>query len=94
MATLGPVSAAIDAGQSSFQHYSKGVYYDENCSNKLEDLNHAVLIVGYGVEANGQKYWMVKNSYSQLWGIGGYVKMARDQNNHCGIATQSLYPLV
>lgn len=94
VAKYGPVAAAIDAGQQSFQYYSKGIYYDEKCHNKLEDLNHAVLVVGYGVEPDGQKYWLVKNSYSSKWGIDGYVKIAREKNNHCGIATQALYPLV
>ena len=33
----------------SFSFYSSGVYYDKNCGNKPEDLDHAVLAVGYGV---------------------------------------------
>lgn len=94
VARVGPVSAGIDAGQESFQHYGKGVYYDEKCKNALEDLNHAVLIVGYGVEPDGQKYWLVKNTYSDKWGDGGYVKIAREKNNQCGIATQAFYPIV
>lgn len=94
VANIGPISAAIDAGQKSFQHYKDGIYYDEQCGNKLENLNHAILIVGYGVEASGEKYWIVKNSYGTAWGIGGYFKLARDKGNHCGIATQALYPLV
>lgn len=34
----------------SFSFYSSGVYYDKNCGNKPEDLDHAVLAVGYGTD--------------------------------------------
>lgn len=84
----------MDAGRQSFQFYSDGIYYDPQCGNRPDDVNHAVLIVGYGTEPNGQKYWLIKNSYGPQWGIGGYVKLAKDANNHCGIATQASYPLV
>ncbi|RZC32524.1 cathepsin L1, partial [Asbolus verrucosus] len=94
VATLGPVSVAIDAGRPTFQFYKEGIYFDPDCTNRAEELNHAVLVVGYGTEPDGKKYWLVKNSYGPYWGIGGYVKMAKDANNHCGIATQATYPLV
>ncbi|XP_018560793.1 cathepsin L1-like [Anoplophora glabripennis] len=94
VATLGPVTAAIDASRDTLQFYSDGVYYDPECGSKPEEMNHAVLIVGYGVEPNGQKYWLVKNSYGSEWGIGGYIKMIKDVGNHCGIATQASFPLV
>ncbi|XP_056633761.1 cathepsin L-like isoform X2 [Diorhabda sublineata] len=94
LATLGPVTAAIDASQETFQFYSEGIYDDPKCGNKPEQMNHAVLIVGYGQEADGRKYWLVKNSYGQNWGIGGYIKIAKENNNQCGIAIQASYPLV
>lgn len=85
---------AIDAGQDSFQFYSDGVYYEPNCESAPEKMNHAVLIVGYGTEDNGFDYWIVKNTYGSDWGQGGYIKMARNLNNHCGIANSASYPLV
>lgn len=92
VANIGPISIGIDASQNSFELYEDGVYFERSCSS--EDLDHSVLVVGYGTEQPGGDYWLVKNSWGKTWGKKGYMKLARNRGNHCGVATEPTYPLL
>ena len=88
---IGPVTALIDASPYGFMHYREGIFYDSTCDPN--NSNHAVLVVGYGSE-NGSEYWMVKNSWGTDWGLSGFMKIARNRNNFCGIANSNAYPIL
>lgn len=63
VANIGPVAAVITV-TSYFQSYKSGVFYDSSCNNNCSNLNHAVVIVGYGRnETTNLDYWIVKNSW-------------------------------
>lgn len=87
-----PVSIAIEADTVYFQSYKSGVLDSTKCGTNLD---HGVLIVGYG-EENGLKYWLVKNSWSSSWGDNGYVKILRSESTNdagiCGIALMASFP--
>ncbi|XP_020021639.2 procathepsin L-like isoform X1 [Castor canadensis] len=95
VATVGPISVALDASHNSFKFYRGGIYYEPKCNRFA--LDHGVLVVGYGFEgeeSENRKYWLIKNSWGKNWGLNGYAKIARDRDNHCGIATWISYPIV
>jgi KDEL-tailed cysteine endopeptidase len=89
-----PVAVAIEADTKYFQSYSGGVLTSSSCGTSLD---HGVLAVGYG-EENGQKYWLVKNSWGTSWGEQGYVKIGRSESTNdagiCGIAMDPSFPTV
>ncbi|XP_041480310.1 procathepsin L-like [Lytechinus variegatus] len=84
-----PVVVAIDASHMSFQLYQSGVYSEPSCSSTL--LDHSLLLVGYGVDS-GVDYWICRNSWGSSWGDNGYINIARNHDNMCGIATDAIYP--
>ena len=45
-------------------------------------LNHSVVIVGWGVDAQtATKYWRVRNSYGNKWGMQGDFLVRRGEND-------------
>ncbi|EJD74140.1 hypothetical protein LOAG_18500 [Loa loa] len=97
VAIIGPISVAFDASMTIF--YKRGILSSPSCT---AFVNHGVLAVGYGTDEvklrNGTKkrmdYWLIKNSWSKHWGMGGYLKLGRNQDNMCGIGFYSCYPSV
>ncbi|CAM9574847.1 unnamed protein product [Hapterophycus canaliculatus] len=79
--------------QMSFQLYSGGVLTAACGTN----LDHGVLLVGYGVSEDGIKYWKVKNSWGPEWGAEGYILLKREaaqEGGECGILEQASYPVL
>lgn len=87
-AEYGPVLCLMKANLWSFIYYTGGIFYEEGCSQF--DYDHGVVVVGYGSE-NDQPFWIVKNSMGAEWGEEGYIRLARNKGNMCGIATRSIY---
>ncbi|KAI6703612.1 hypothetical protein NL676_012748 [Syzygium grande] len=88
-----PISVGMDGSAMDFQLYTGGIY-NGSCSDDPDDIDHAVLIVGYGSES-GEDYWIVKNSWGTDWGIDGYFYILRNTDIEygvCAINAMASYP--
>lgn len=79
----GPLAIAVNA--DPLQNYISGIASYSKSTCDPSGINHAVNLVGYGVE-NGTKYWLVRNSWGADWGEDGYFRMLRGSGT-CGINT-------
>ena len=77
----GPLAIALNA--DPLQTYSSGILDKTSTQCPTSGINHAVTLVGYGVQ-NGTNYWIVKNSWGRSWGESGYFRIRRG-NGTCGV---------
>lgn len=84
----GPLAGALNGLMCIF--YDKGIYEPIDGDVCPKTINHAVLIVGYGVDKEtGKKFWRIKNSMGEDWGEEGYFRILRGENV-CGINKYTL----
>jgi cathepsin B len=72
--TNGPIQVAFLVYES-FMSYKSGVYWKSWYEFKPLG-GHAVKIIGWGTE-NGDPYWLVANSWGESWGLDGFFKIYR-----------------
>ncbi|CAB3410248.1 unnamed protein product [Caenorhabditis bovis] len=87
---FGPVNIGMSVIQP-MRAYKGGVFTPSEyaCKNEVIGL-HALLITGYGTSKEGEKYWIVKNSWGNTWGVEhGYIYFARGINA-CGIEEEPI----
>jgi C1A family cysteine protease len=64
------------------------------CNTNLFKSDHIVMLVGYGVdEESKEEYWILRNSWSEFWGEGGYMRIAID-GNPCGASNKATFPII
>jgi cathepsin X len=77
ISTRGPIACTVCVTQE-FENFSgPGIFEDKT---GCKDLDHEISVAGYG-EENGQKYWIVRNSWGTYWADGGWIKVIRGTNN-------------
>jgi len=63
----GPIACDVDA--NPLRDYEGGIATD-----KSTDVDHIISIVGWGTDAKLGMYWIVRNSWGQYWGEGGFFR--------------------
>ncbi len=83
----GPITCSIDS-TPALHNYTGGIWYGPADSN---ETNHAISVVGWGVNANNTPYWIVRNSWGSYWGLDGFFLVYRGNDtilieSHCSWA--------
>merc|ERR1711860_446871 len=78
-----PVSVAVDARKWS--SYSSGTFH---CTGRTQ-LDHGVLLVG-----SYSNYWIIKNSWGEMWGMSGFIQLAKGSGANCGVDEAASYPTI
>ena len=79
---IGPLSISVAAG--NWQFYQEGVFQNNASNGELNEwqVDHAVQMVGYGYDKElDVNYWIVRNSWSTLWGENGFIRLLRAKTN-------------
>lgn len=81
VATYGPVAVSVDA--SKWSKYETGVFNGCDFAANI-DLDHAVVLVGYGTDEKLGDFWLIRNSWGTGYGENGYIRLARESTVTCG----------
>lgn len=73
----GPISVSFRCGHDFF-FYSKGIY--KHVAGKKMGV-HATRVIGWGETKDGQKYWIMTNSWNPEWGLNGVILFKRGENH-------------
>jgi len=92
----GPVATRIDAASRGFSSYQTGIW--EPTKSDCHSMNHAVIIVGFGVdEQKNVEYLMVRNSWGEEYGEHGVIRIKYypdDPTYSCFASANAYSPII
>jgi hypothetical protein len=83
-ASMGVLAVGVDASSPAFMSYTGGILAGASCGTNVD---HFLTVVGYSDAAAAEEYWILQNSWGANWGDHGYMKIAKDAANVCGVYT-------
>jgi len=85
----GPLVVCINAEGRQFQMYKGGLFTPGLPGGNPD---HAVLLTGYDKDKqSGREYWIIQNSWDNIWGEGGIIRTPMD-NSYLGLLVGIVSP--
>lgn len=103
--TKHPVGAAVWM-PGRMKAYHDGIITERDffCSDPEKEVNHGVVIVGYGLNGGQfhddcEEFWWVRNSWGQTWGQNGFFRLCMEHgeempNGTCQINAYATWPIL
>ena len=79
----GPISCAIAVTPDLIKFKGTGVFVD---TTNTTELDHAIQVSGWGVDATHGEYWMIRNSWGTYFGDQGWFKLSTKAGQNLGIS--------
>merc|ERR1711998_161778 len=78
----GPISCGIDATDEmeAYTPTANSMVFAQPATSPPGHINHVVSVVGWGKDAQGNDYWLVRNSWGVTWGTDGFMKLVTSYN--------------
>jgi C1A family cysteine protease len=99
LATSGPFHVSMTVRKNDMGSFKSGVYKNsDGICVAGENVNHGLLLVGYGEkllegDRKPTKFWIIQNSWGERWGEQGFVNVERG-TNLCNFATDAYFPVL
>jgi C1A family cysteine protease len=99
LAKSGPFHISMTVKKNEMGSFKSGVFKAADGACKPgENVNHGLLLVGYGEkllegDRKPTKFWVIQNSWGERWGEEGYLYVERGVNI-CGFATDAYFPVI
>lgn len=74
--TNGPMMVGFNV-YDDFTSYSSGIY--EKSASATYEGGHAVKLIGWDYDSDGNLYWICQNQWDTDWGISGYFYIYADE---------------